>query len=300
VPKRTSFLATLCFATFSAFPSKGTAQTLDQVETFLKAGQLEQARAELKRWKDQDVTPAHSKEAQLRATYLNARLATSASEAYDGYLEVALSGALSSPYAAESHLRIGQMSLSDGDAKSAVDYLQRLIDNYPRSEHTPMGRVFLARAQLKTGNARAACATVTDALQASVADSMTVQLLRHERTAACNRIAADTTVTSKPVAPAPVTATPARLAAQPPKSGAFALQVGAFREKSGAQSVLRQLQKGGFENTRLVTVPDNTLIRVRVGKFASSADAAATAAKLRAAGFSAVIVSDAAHEAIVR
>lgn len=81
-----------------------------------------------------------------------------------------------------------------------------------------------------------------------------------------------------------------------PVKGRAAIQVAAFRERSGARSVARQLEKAGFQDVRLVTVPDNTLIRVRIGRFDNSAAAAATVAKLKAGGFSAVVVFDAERE----
>lgn len=78
------------------------------------------------------------------------------------------------------------------------------------------------------------------------------------------------------------------------------IQVAAFRERSGARSVARQLENAGFEDVRLVTIPDNSLIRVRVGRFENSGAAAATVTKLKAGGFSAVVVFDAERETALR
>jgi len=69
---------------------------------------------------------------------------------------------------------------------------------------------------------------------------------------------------------------------------------------SGARSVAAQLRRAGITDVRLVTVPDNALIRVRVGKFESSAAAATTISRIRAEGLSAVIVSDVQREQLVR
>jgi cell division protein FtsN len=72
--------------------------------------------------------------------------------------------------------------------------------------------------------------------------------------------------------------------------------VGAFRQIAGARETARQLDKAGYTSVRLVTVPSNALVRVRVGKFENLTDASALAAKLKAAGFSAALVYDVRSE----
>jgi cell division protein FtsN len=76
--------------------------------------------------------------------------------------------------------------------------------------------------------------------------------------------------------------------------------VAAFREKGGARSVMRALEKAGFESVRVVTVPDNSLLRVRVGRFNDARAAADVLSKLNRAGYKAVVVSDATRETVVR
>ncbi|MGQ0562991.1 MAG: SPOR domain-containing protein [Gemmatimonadota bacterium] len=224
MPARTRFLAALLAAILLlAGPRTASAQrvTLDRVDSLMRAGQAEQARAALVEWRR-----THS--ADARATYLSGRLATRAQDAEDAYLTVALTHATSA-YAAESLLRLGQARLAAGDRKQAVTYLERVLADYPRSEHRATALEWLDRAR-----------------------ETAPQL--------------------------------------------YSIQVAAFRERAGARSVARQLQQAGFENVRLVTVPDNALIRVRVGKFEDSADAATTASRIKAAGLSAVIVSDVQRE----
>ena len=80
----------------------------------------------------------------------------------------------------------------------------------------------------------------------------------------------------------------------------WTVQVAAFHELSGARSVAQQVQAKGFADVRIARVPDNTLVRVRVGHFASAADGTGVVEKLKHAGFSAVLVSDAAHEISVQ
>lgn len=80
----------------------------------------------------------------------------------------------------------------------------------------------------------------------------------------------------------------------------FAVQVAAFREGSNAHAVARQIERAGFTDVRLVTVPDNPLLRVRVGKFETATAANALVKQLKAKGFSAVTVADVAREQPIR
>jgi len=84
------------------------------------------------------------------------------------------------------------------------------------------------------------------------------------------------------------------------KSGKYAVQLAAFREMTGAQLVIRSLKKAGYSDVRIVTVPDNDLLRVRVGSFTTSKEAADLAKKLRAEGHSAVVVDDATRERVAQ
>lgn len=194
-----------------------------------------------------------------RATYLTARLSTRAEDAEDAYLAVALSYA-TSPYAAESLLRLGQARMAAGDAKQASVYFQRLLADYPRTEHRTAAQEWLARTR--------------------------------------SRNAPNTT------APSSTLPNPTAAAATTPRTSAkrmrVAIQIAAFRERSGARAVARQVEQAGFADVRLVTVPDNSLLRVRVGKFESGAQALPIVTRLKAAGFSAVIVSDAEREQQMR
>ena len=99
--------------------------------------------------------------------------------------------------------------------------------------------------------------------------------------------------------PAPAAATPTATASAEPVAR-LAVQIGAFRDVNGARRVQEQLQRAGFADARLVRVPGNELVRVRVGKFANRSAAASVLARLAAGDFSAVLVTDATEEQPVR
>ncbi len=271
---------------FCASASAQQRASLDQTESLLKAGQIEQARTMLERWKKTNATAASSAEERARSGYLTARLTINAAVAEEAYMTVAISAPSYSPYVPESLLRVGQAKLLAGDAKNAASYLRRLVDNYPANEFAPLGTAWLARAMIRSGAAAGACTLVTNALRNIRLDAETAGLLRAEQTTACASTArADTGVRSEVV--------PAAVA---PRQARFAIQVAAFREKSGARSVARKLENAGFDDVRLVTVPGSALLRVRVGSFANSTDAAAVMSKLKAAGYAPALVSDAQRE----
>lgn len=82
-------------------------------------------------------------------------------------------------------------------------------------------------------------------------------------------------------APAPPKPTPKPAAASKPAAGTFTIQVGAFKDKDAAESVVARLKKKGF--SAFVVAPDgaDSLFNVRVGSFTARADAERIQAKLR-------------------
>jgi tetratricopeptide (TPR) repeat protein len=293
---------------FFSSPRLSVAQsaTLEQAEALLKNGQTAEARAGLETWKQHNSAATRSQASTARVTYLTARLATRADDAEESYLTIALSHP-TSPYAAESLLRLGQARLASGDSKQALVYLQRLSADYPRSELRALGGVWLARAQLARGQAPAACTTLETALHLPRIDGETAALLRDEQATACvvanaTQRGADPPVHTPPVSvPAAAKPPATRPAASPAAAtGSYTIQVAAFRERAGALSVVRQLERKGLPGARLVRVPNSALIRVRLGRFENAAAAGTQLSKVKAAGFAPIVVADANREQAVR
>ena len=80
-----------------------------------------------------------------------------------------------------------------------------------------------------------------------------------------------------PPSPAPKPAVPAPAAA----AGTFTIQVGAFKDKGSAESVVSRLKGKGFAAFVVPAEGDDGLILVRVGSYAARADAERVEAKLR-------------------
>ena len=75
--------------------------------------------------------------------------------------------------------------------------------------------------------------------------------------------------------------------------GTFAVQVAAFTSEARA-GALRERLEGAWPGARVerAEVPGRTLWRVRVGRYATRAEAAAAAARLAAAGFAALVTAE--------
>lgn len=101
------------------------------------------------------------------------------------------------------------------------------------------------------------------------------------------RIAAVAPATAPPRT-APASAPPATVAARPAAGGAFALQVGAFKDRATAESMVARLKGKGF--TAYLVTPQEGLFNVRVGTFASRAEAEKAQEQLRGQKFDPFVV----------
>lgn len=86
----------------------------------------------------------------------------------------------------------------------------------------------------------------------------------------------------------PASAPPPTAASRPAAGGAFALQVGAFKDRATAESMVGRLKGKGFA-AYLVT-PQEGLFNVRVGTFATRAEAEKAQAQLRGQKFDPFVV----------
>lgn len=294
---RTRLFVILAIGVLAPAPAAAQRGLLDHAEGRITGGQFPEARGLLERWRRENPAAARSDQEQMaRYHLLTARVTTNADTAEYNYLTVAVDYPTARA-APEALLRLAQVQAMRGDTAQAAAYVERMIADYPDSELRPMGAVWLARLKAKGQNA-AVCQLIRNISQGT--NPETIQYFRAEQKRVCSAVAASQTLTPKP-ATEPVT-TPNAFASSAPaqddrtSTGRVAIQVGAFRELNGARGVQRQLENAGFTNVRLVRVPGNQLIRVRIGKYENRAAAAAILARLASANFSAVLVTDANSE----
>ncbi|MEJ2678661.1 MAG: SPOR domain-containing protein [Gemmatimonadota bacterium] len=295
-------LTGLLCAVVLASPAVGSAQTpgqtptLDEVEQLALSGQYQQARQAIDEW--WRATPDPSPADAVRGHMLRGRLTVDPDSAEADYLAIAL-GYPTQPEAAEALLRLGQLLLMKGDAQRAQGYLQRLAADYPGSEFHGPGLLWLARAYNATGRGAQACNAARTGLRDSDSDPDLSSMLQVEVAASCGvaQASAANDSAGAPAAPAKARTEPARSNPGPAvtSQGRFAVQVGAFRQRDGAEALAARLRKAGH-TPRLVLVPNSGLIRVRVGRFATSQDAEILVRRLKGQGFPAVVVGDAGRE----
>ena len=277
--QRPAFMAAALLSFALAAPAAAQVPTLDRVDSLVTAGQYDTARSILDRWwsaRNEFDIPGSDK---ARALMLRAQLATDPEEAEPDYLAVVL-GYPTSPHAPEALLRLGQGLLATGDATRAAAYLERLVADYPgRPQRTP-GLLWLARANIAARRPSAACSAAREGLQ-TTSDPDLRAMLQVEAGASCG------------IGPQP-SAEPEE-PDEPAATGEYAVQTGAFRYRRSADDLIERLRDAGHQ-PRLVRVPRNDLLRVRIGRFQTSDQAEVLVTELRDQGFDAVVVSDADEE----
>jgi hypothetical protein len=272
--------------------------TLDRIHNLIAAGRFTEASNTLEQWERSHSDPRSSATPadRARALFLRGTLSDDPKDAEEAFVGVVLSYP-SSFVAPEALLRLGQSLVTTGEARRAVAYLERLRTDYPGSPHRETGWLWLARAQFAAGSANDACATARTGLDATTSPNLRV-LIELERDRACapgaqSAAARASQQATRAAAPTEAAATQSSRAAAP--AGEFAVQTGAYRERSSAQNIADQMRARGFD-VRVVLVGDSPLHRVRFGAFPTSADAAAAARTIQAAGFATIIVSDVREE----
>ena len=297
-----SFVTAIAIMIFAA-PAHAQRGLLDHAEARITGGQFTEARGLLQRWRRENPTAARTaQEQQARYLLLSARVTTNADTAEYNYLTIAVDFPTARA-APESLLRLAQARYIRGDTAQATSYLERLLSDYPESEMRPMGAVWLAR--LKARGPHAGVCEVLRSVSPGT-NPETIEYLKNEQKRVCGSAAATARTTpQRPIAQNPparpnADSSPVPRVEKVPSgntvTGRVAIQIGAFRELTGARGMQRQLEDAGFRDVRLVRVPGNQLIRVRVGKYENRAAAANTLARLANANFSAVLVTDANTE----
>lgn len=245
--------------------------TLDGVEKLIQAGKTEDARDLLLRWWGQDRPTASTRDVQ-RGLWLRGRLTVDPAQAELDYrrLVVEYPGG---PYSAEALFRLAQSAWAAGDSSMAAQHVARLSREYPGSRVRVDAEAWLAGAGSPPPRPVASTDTAEDSSRRPPSAAAPVP---------------------RPAAVADTARFPTSGAA-PASSGRYAVQLGAFSSEARARALQSRARDAGFE-TRVIRVPGSRLIRVRVGRFASSEAADPVMKRLEAHGFTAAVVPDADRE----
>lgn len=183
-----------------------------------------------------------------------------------------------SPAAKASLLRLAQRALISSDAMKALDYLQRILRDHPDDASVAEAQYWRTRALLEVHDIAAACSANHEArTRAESAHSPLARAIESQGFASCGsaplvqpttqQIKA-TTKNATPTGP-PVTApTPRAITSSPSK---YAVQVAAFAARSDADAMAERLTARGLDAHVDGSVKP---FRVRIGHYATYADAA--------------------------
>lgn len=229
---------------------------LDDVETLLGLGRILQAREVLQDWMDREESSSGRLDRQ-RGIWLRAILTVDPSMAELDLRRLVLEFP-GGPHSDDALLRLAQLSDLRGELRQAATRYSTLERDYPSS---PLRRV------------------------------ATEWLLDHRE---------EVEALGPEPSPRRETTTPPILQVEGPDAprqtgGPFSVQLGAFRNLAGARSLASALQGRGYE-PRLVRLPGNDLIRVRVGRLGDRGEASNLKEELERAGFEAAVVSNAHTE----
>ena len=185
-----------------------------------------------------------------------------------------------SRWAPEALLQLAQLAIAAGNPVSAFALAERLRSDYPDSDLRPQAAFWAGRAAFDLGEARAACDLLDSARTESATDIEFMNRVAFYRSR-CGVVPAASG--AGPGAPATPQPTPAenRVGAQQASAptGRFAVQVAAVRTDREEQGVLRALRGAGFEGR--VVAGDDGFRRIRVGDYATEAEALSAARRLR-------------------
>lgn len=171
---------------------------------------------------------------------------------------------------------------------AAPDVATRPLPNLPPDAGTESGV-----AAVQIGAAASTPVSVAAPAQVVAAVPASAAVAKHAPKPAPVASAPPPPATAKP-APAPAVAgAPVKPASEPASAGGrFVVQVGAYNEIERLKAARAKLEKLGYKSyTQDVESPTGKRTRVRVGPYASKQEAEAVAAKVKAAGMQAAILS---------
>lgn len=237
------------------------------------------------------------------ALFWRASLAVTAADAERDYHRIAIEHPLSRR-SEDALVRLAQLEMARGDNVQAERHLERLMLEHPGSAGVPRWHYWLARARFARGDVPRGCASLAQAR--ARAPRSDVELTNEigylqsrcagvDTTAAAPAVVAlrDAFATQVPgvsSSAAPSSAPPPRPAASaaPPapssaseKRVEYTVQVTAYDARRPADRLRARLAEKGWEAR---VVPAGAMWRVRVGRYATHAEAAAAAKRLEAQG----------------
>jgi hypothetical protein len=184
-----------------------------------------------------------------------------------------------SSWADDALLGLAQEDFAAGRPEASARNIERIRSDYPTSSLLPVAAFWAVRAYFEVRNSAEACRWLSQGQALAGED---IELLNQLNFYAPRCATANAEPSASPSPPpfrpdTTLTATPP--VATPSGSGRFTVQVAAASTEAAAQATSSALRQAGYDPH---LVQEGGFIKVRVGRFATRAEAAAAASQVRA------------------
>lgn len=216
------------------------------------------------------------------ALYARASLATTAVDAERDYRRLLIEAPLSTR-AEDALLQLAQLLQARGDRRGASDHLQRFMLTYANSPARPRVALSLVRLLFEQGpqqEARA-CEAFRMGRDAIPMESLELRNQLEFYAPRCTVVVAAAPTVPPTVPPDTTTVSSATPPSATPSASFYSVQVAAYNSREPAVNLVGTLVERGLEARVDGTGPP---YRVRVGKYATRADAVKAAASLKSQG----------------
>jgi len=221
--------------------------------------------------------------AYVEALYWRGVLAEEGEAARTDLLRVAIEFPFS-PRASEALLRLAQLEFTRGDREAAQRHLDRLVREHPDAPSRAAGQYWKGRLLLEDAKPEAACVALRDAQQ--LAPKGDVELINQIDYYArpCEAIGvSEMALADSAAANSPHKADSAR-AATP--QGKWSVQLAAYGDRESAQALVKKLKARNVD----ARVTSDKPWRVRVGRYATRAEAVDAARRFSTKNAKALVV----------
>jgi hypothetical protein len=178
-------------------------------------------------------------------------------------------------------LGLAQEEFAAGRPESSARNVERIRSDYPTSALLPVAAFWAVRSYFEIRNGTEACRWLSHGLALSGGD-IELQNQLNFYAPRCANASVESAPTSTPAATSPDTIVPVPAqepAATPRGSDRFTVQVAAAGSEAAATATSNALRSAGYDPH---IVREGGFIKVRVGRFATRAEAAAAASQVRA------------------
>jgi hypothetical protein len=255
----------------AATPRLGQSQVSDSVLTLLERLVVAGDRSSARVLADSLVAALPENAPQLAEVYYwRAAAATSAADAERDYLRITVEHSYSRR-APDALLALAQLEFARGNRGAARRRFDLLLRDYPKGKHVARASLWSGRLALEEQDYTAGCATLNSARPLVGAEDVELRTQFDYYIAQCSRIPA----------PAPADTVPAPDSTKTPVASAgpeFSVQVAAYTARQDATSLAANLRGRGFD---VRVVGDKAPYRVRIGRYATRADALSALTRMK-------------------